>query len=297
MALFTTPLAPAAPQAPRPMTQPSSFTPAPQRSYQPPQYPGIPGFQPAQTPALGSFGPSAPRFSKLGSEFPGIRNLRAPFVASKQQQLLGPLGQLLGISSDRPLRRKDIPLLQANLAYQNRQQSEQDRLQGYNQLLRARNAIGQEGGSPLALRLAMEQALNPGFGQDFVEQQTGALRNQAGLAAQDQRQRLAEDLARRGVAGGGIGGRLQAELEQSQAGDLQRQLSDFSLFTEQARGQASQQALQNLTALTQEQEGRRAALDQALGNVFLETERQPIDLSDLLVRLRKGGGFVQGGRT
>jgi hypothetical protein len=69
--------------------------------------------------------------------------------------------------------------------------------------------------------------------------------------------------------------------------------ASFEMESALAVEEAQRQAYQDLMQLAMQQEAERMAIDQAIANVFLETERQPVDLSALLQPV-PGGGMLAG---
>jgi len=236
-----------------------------------------------------------------------------------QAALLGPLAGVFGIDqpgrNDFTLTRGDVPLLEAGLNFENVLLAERDRELGYNELARGANAVGQDpqtqrlrqllgyqsegNASPelaQAIQLAQSRATR---GPESNDRQETVLKDQFNRDTEGAFRDLREDYARRGISGneialdearirqeGGSGlNRALAELE-GRRDDAQRldiaQLGDLS----GQKDSFQRQSLDQLTELIARQEGQRDAYSQALANVFLETEREPFDLSGLTTPLK-----------
>ncbi len=233
-----------------------------------------------------------------------------------QQALLGPLGKVFGLgdNSDFTLTRGDVPLLEAGLNFENVLLAERDRQLGYNELARTQAGVGAD---PQSQRLRqilgsqaegnaspeMEQALalasqRAGRQGQFAREAT-ATRDTYGRDTENALRDLRADYARRGVqgnesmldeallrqSGSTALNRALADLEgrqdESQRQDI-TQLSDLA-----GRNQGFQQAsIEQLLGQIGGDDQTRAALGQALANVFLETERGDFDLSGLTTPLK-----------
>jgi hypothetical protein len=147
----------------------------------------------------------------------------------------------------------------------------------------------------LAQQLAMDRSQSGGpFTQQLMEEQQGNIRNQGAMANQDALQSMAEDAARRGM-GGGASSYEKALLEQSNASGIQDRLTGFRSQAAQANEAAQQNYLAQLSDIAGRQGGQRAAFDQALANVYLNTERTPQDLSPLMAQVKNANKAVGGG--
>jgi hypothetical protein len=217
-------------------------------------------------------------------------------IAARQQDLLGVLGGLLPISPQRPLQRGDVPLVQAGLNYENRLLAELDRARGLEELRGSLGGLGGSLESQESRRLALERALAGGLQtEDFpLERLRAAAEGQAGLQFQRGQQDIAAAMAGRGI--GGVPVAIQQALLRQEAGaGLQQTLGGieeagarFGLEQAALQDAISRGALEDLTRVADVDEQRRLDLERALADVFLETQREPLDLSDLLVRVRGG---------
>lgn len=291
-----------APTGPSPVPVPTGVRPA--------TYPsGIPSvFQPRNTSGIPD------RAAAYGQSPGALQNVSN--IQSAQQALLGPLGKVFGLGggSDLTLARGDIPLLEAGLNFENVLLAERDRQLGYNELARAQAGVGsdpqlaglrqilgmQSAGqsSPemeQALALASQRAGREG---QFAREATATRDAYTGNTDQSLRA-LREDYARRGVQGnesmldeamlrqsGGIAlNRALADLEARQDEAQRQDISQLGDLAGQERG-FQQASIEQLLGQIGQEEGTRTALGQALANVFLETEREPFDLSGLTTPLK-----------
>lgn len=211
-------------------------------------------------------------------------------AAANQQRLLGQeTAGRLGIDpfGGRPITRGELGMAQVGEYARQEGLAEQDLSRGVDYLTQGRGAIGSDPGSILALEIAMRRAREGGqFGDQYLDQQRGLIRNRGAIAAQSGERRLAEDLARRGLAGP-LAGLQQAELAQQNALGVQGQLAEFEQQAAAAREEAERAALGQLNDISYQQQQSRAAFDQALANAYLQNERAPIDYSPMLMNIKK----------
>jgi hypothetical protein len=192
------------------------------------------------------------------------------------------------------MQRRDLPFAAWELNEDQRMQAELDRIRGYEELARARNAIGTDPAAEAARNMALDRALNGGlFDDPYLDQQRGLIRNRGSVGLEAARRNMQEDLARRGL-NGGVSAYELAQLDQSGALGIQGQLADFEQQAQAAQAQEMAQNLDRLIGITGREEAARSALDQELANVFLETERAPFDVSELMQPVRKGKKPVGG---
>ena len=192
------------------------------------------------------------------------------------------------------MQRRDLPFAAWELNEDQRMQAELDRIRGYEELARARNAIGTDPAAQQARELALERAMNGGlFDDPYLDQQRGLIRNRGSIGMEAARRNLQDSLAQRGIEGG-LSAYEMAQLDQSGALGIQEQLGGFEQEARAAQAQERAQGLEQLLGLTGREEASRSALDQAIANVFLETERAPFDVSELMQPVRKGKKTVGG---
>jgi hypothetical protein len=192
------------------------------------------------------------------------------------------------------MQRRDLPIAAWELNEDQRMQAEMDRIRGYEELARARNAIGQDPYAQQAYALALDRANNGGlFDDEYMDQQRGLIRNRGSLSMEAARRNLNDTLAQRGVEGG-LSAYEMAQLDQSGAMGVQEQLGGFEQEARGAQAQERAQGLEQLMGLTGRDQAARSSMDQLLANVFLETERSPYDVSELLQPVRKGKNPVGG---
>lgn len=216
-----------------------------------------------------------------------------PQQAEHQRWALGPLANVLMGDTENPLRQADIPLLEARLNFENLLLAEQDRERAYNELVRARGAVGT---SPemQAVKAYLQQNMADGpFGEPFLSGQRSAL--QAGASA-DYDRAIAEaqqSAAQRGM-GGGMTPYEAAMLKQASARGLAGQMGEMERTYGVANQQAQQQAGLAFQQQAQLEAEQRAALDELISKLFSETERGAIDLSGLLNRPATPDYYVGG---
>ena len=255
-----------------------------------------------------SFDPTAPFIGADGQNVGGFTGLAAMFqpefrqragegnrfnTLDRQRSLLGQFGSLL--PENMILRQSDVPLLEANLNFQQRLMAMQDRDTGIGRLEDARSSVGISPESTLARELAVRNASGGGsLGADAVANQRAALRAQNALSAQAAERALSTQLASRGV-GGGLGAMQHAQLAQNNAVNTATALADFDLQSAALLQQAEREALADLQAIASEEQSLRLALDQLIADQYLNTEYGAVDLSGLLATVPRGGRPVGGG--
>jgi hypothetical protein len=199
---------------------------------------------------------------------------------TRQASLLGPFASVL--QGGDLLRRGDIPALETNLNFQQMLLAEQDRQRAFEEMARARGAIGADPSSQYVRNQLMGQIDAGGPFDDMLRQQIeGALRNQSALALQGADRRMSEDFARRGL-GGSATEYQQAALQQQAGADLSSQIADFREQAALANQQATSQFTQMLQQQAMQEEAQRAMFDDMIARLFSETERAPVDLSALV---------------
>jgi len=232
-----------------------------------------------------------------------------------QQALLGPLAGVFGLEngSNFTLTRGDVPLLEAGLNFENVIKAEQDRGLGYGELARGRNSVGSSPYSNMIREVLaqrgvqgsgeLEQALQAAVGRLTDTGRSGreatSIRDSYTRDADSAIRSLREDYARRGVAGNepafdeqrlrmeaGSGmNRALSELESRQDQAMRdniSQVADLALSGEGIRSSSIQQLQEQLAR----EEQLQASFDQALGDVYLGTEREPFDFSGLTTPLK-----------
>jgi hypothetical protein len=278
----------------RPMAQPQA--PQPQQPvlnrqssgyYNPPPPPGYQTYAPPPTPPPGGFPRATPPAQPTYQSAPAGQQYAptAPPAAykSRSDELIYP-----------GMQRRDLPIAAWELNEDQRMQAEMDRIRGYEELARARNAIGQDPYAQQAYALALDRANNGGlFDDEYMDQQRGLIRNRGSLSMEAARRNLNDTLAQRGVEGG-LSAYEMAQLDQSGAMGVQEQLGGFEQEARGAQAQERAQGLEQLMGLTGRDQAARSSMDQLLANVFLETERSPYDVSELLQPVRKGKNPVGG---
>lgn len=204
------------------------------------------------------------------------------YIIDRLRQVSGPFADIIAPEGGQPILRKDIPLLEAGLNYENLLKAERDRQFGYEQLTRGREAIGSSPGEMLAMEIAMQRAQGgTPWNDQFIQGQVGALKDRSAIARRNAMEGMEQSFAARGISG--VDPALaQANLEQDLLGQLSGQIGDIYSTAATQRDQAERAALEQLTGITQEQGQRRTTIDQALADLFLNTERAPIDLSGLI---------------
>lgn len=198
----------------------------------------------------------------------------------EQLQLLGPLAEIL-MSPGQVLRRGDIPMLEAGLNYQQLLKAEEDRQRGYEELARAWGSVGQDPTS-MAYKEMVRRMMGQGgpYSPDVLAQLEGKLTGESALSQEAMSRQMAEEYARRGLGGGAMPYEM-ASLQQTGARDLGSQLADLRNQAVLANEAAQQQWTQMFGAQAAQEEQYRQALNELLANVFLQTERAPIDLGSL----------------
>lgn len=210
----------------------------------------------------------------------GFKGQAAPTIAdisAHLRNLMGPLGQAFPTAG---FKTADVPWIEAGLNFQIAQQAEADRQRGYEELTRGRAAIGTSPESELAREIAKNRATENRFSKE-IDQMRQAMLGSGAQAAQQGREAMMADLARRGI-GGGTAATQMAQLEQDALINALAKQATFELQAAQMQEEADRQAYQDLAALATQQEAERMAFDEALAKVFLETERAPVDLSGLI---------------
>jgi hypothetical protein len=233
---------------------------APGGNYAPQPYSRQPVFQPRPSIPQG-----APNWKKANQQA----------QLDRQRALLGSAADILAPAGGQPLRRQDIPLLEAGLNFENLQRAEEDRARGFEELARGRGAVGMDPSSQLAREVAMRRVSQ---GNDLKTQRASALKDRTAVATQDALRQLQQEQAQGGVYSSSGGFLNRAMLPQRAAIELSGQLSDLDFQQEEA----DRAALGDLTGITSREDAMRAAFDEMLANLFLETERGPVDLSGLL---------------
>lgn len=213
-----------------------------------------------------------------------------------QRALLGSLGDLLPVGQ--PLTVGDVPLLEANLNYQQMEQALADRAAGIGRLRNAYSDIGTDPNSILARDLASQFAtgqLGP-YSDKEVAQREEAIKAKSRSATESAVQDMLSDFARRNIGGGTPAlelAKLALMGRQSMAG----QLGDFAEQVATQRLASQQAGLENLGQYAMYDETARTELLRAIADAYLETERGPIDLSGLLEIPSTRGRIVGTGGT
>jgi len=208
-----------------------------------------------------------------------------------QQSALGPTASQF-FAPQAPLKRRDIPLMEVGLNYEQLLMAERDRQRAYEELVRSREAIGS---SPAEQYLRQQLESQIGGGGPFTDplraQMEAGLRQQAALAWQAQQQSATADFARRGL-GGGFTPYQMAGMQQQSAADLASQITDFQTRAAIANEEALRQMMGQYAGQTEQESTRRAVIDSAIAELFGETQRAPIDLSALIARVQGGRGYL-----
>lgn len=250
--------------------------------------------QPATAPQQGQVGlgypQNPPTFFQPRQPLEGPARVRPPVTqrAEEQRRLLGPAAQLFPIASNRPLTRGDIPLLELGFNYEQLLQAERDRERGYNELTASRQSVGTDPALMRARELMGGFAEQGPFSEDIINQNVAAIRSAGGLDIQRSRQRAAEDLARRGLVGGGVPEVAFQDIELQRGAQTQQQLTDFLREAALTNREAQLLATQQLGGIGQQQELQRQAIDRLIADLFTETERAPISLAGLIPQTTKG---------
>ena len=251
--------------------------------------PYVPGIDPTQSEG------SRPVAARRGQDVGGYRGLEAPQipqgrgrrpntnpwdVARNQRSWLGPLGELF--PENAVLDQGGVGMLEAGLNFQERLASAQDRESGIGQLQSSLAGLGVDPESTLAREMAVRRAQGDRpFGADQIAAGRSALQDRGAMAAQDASRTLSEQIAMRGI-GGGIPAMQQARLAQQQALGLSGQLADYDVRSGQIAEELERQSFQDLAALANQQQMQRLGIEEAIANAYLNTQRQPFDLSGLL---------------
>jgi len=248
-----------------------------------PQANYVNSYGPTQQPAQYPYNQQLFQPVNSGAGLPaGYESEAARDAADLQRRLLGPLADILypDPNSD-VLRYNYMPAIEAGLNYQNMLLSEQDRAQGYNELARAWASVGQSPES-LYLKEQLGNQIEKGgpYTDQVLQQIQGGMKDQAAVALQDLQRQMAQSQAQRGL-GGSMSDYQQAALQQQSAADLSGRFSDLRERAVGLNDTAKAQWLQQFAQQSAQEDIRRAALDELLANVFLNTERAPIDLGAL----------------
>jgi hypothetical protein len=205
-------------------------------------------------------------------------------AGANQEQMLGSeLFKLIG--GGQPILQGDVPMLELQMGQQNQMMAEADRQAGYEQLARSYGNIGQAPGEQLAMRSAMGLVNSGGpYNAQYMDQQRGNMRDQSALALQQAQQAMSGDFARRGL-GGSLLPFQQAQLNQQSSSALQNNLAGLESQTALANQQAQLAATGQLSEMSYREQAQRQALDQAMANIFLNTERTAPDLSNLVAEM------------
>lgn len=212
------------------------------------------------------------------------------YAAYRQQQLFGSMAPYMPISSDRPMNAADVAAWEMNMNWQQQMMAEADRQRGYGELVRGREAIGNDPYSRYVQDSLRGQYESGGpFTQDLMGQLEGGARGESMRGLQAAMEAARSGFARRGLAGG-LSDYQQANMQSQAAGPLAQQIAQMRMQGTMANQAALEQAMQQMQQQAQQQEAMRYASDQALANVFLDTERAPIDASSLINQLGKKQG-------
>jgi hypothetical protein len=182
-------------------------------------------------------------------------------LAQSQAAALGPVAaQFPQLAQGVPLTRGDLAKLEFGFNFEQRQ----------NQLARNEAAIRE-----LSLQRGEINTTGP-FDDALREQIMGAIRNQSAMGTEDARRQAAQQLAASGFAGGSLGARQLAEIQQRGALGAQGQITDFSQAAAQANEQSRRQA-----------ETLRADLSRQISEL-MSAQFEPFDFSALGVPVRGG---------
>lgn len=208
-------------------------------------------------------------------------------AAALQEQMLG--SEFFNyLNGGEPIYQGQVPLIEARLGYENQQLAERDRQLGYEELARSYGNIGKSTGEQAAMQAALQLVQSGGpYNAGYMDQQRGNLRDQSAMALEQARMAMAGDFARRGL-GGSMLPQQQAQLAQQSSTALQGNLANLESSTALANQQAQLAATGQLSEMAYRESAQRQAIDQLLANIFLNTERQAPDLSNLLVDQSSG---------
>jgi len=210
------------------------------------------------------------QYTPMGAVTPSSSQLQQAW--NSQRALLGPAAPFM-IPTNEPLTVEDVPLLGMNLWWQTQQMSEMDRARAYQELANATNSIGQSPESALARQYAAQMLQSGGpYNQQYIEQQSAAIRDQQARAYQRATEQMQQQIAQRGVEGS-ASDRDLALLQQEAALRAQGLLTDLSRETTGKNWEAQQMALQQLEGIAGREEQSRLAMADVIGRLFSETER------------------------
>ena len=223
----------------------------------------------------------------------GGRGSRDPWdVLSRQRSLLGGLGDLL--PENFVLDQGGVGMLQAGLNFDQYLASERDREAGIGQYQSSLAGLGLDPESTLAREMAVRRAQGDRpFGAEQVAAGRSALKDRGAMAAQDASRQLSEQIAARGL-GGGLPAMQQAQLQQQQSLGLSGQLADYDVRAGMLAEELERQSFQDLSGLADRRRTERLGLEDRIARAYLDTQRQPLDFSNLLgtpphARLPVGG--------
>lgn len=205
------------------------------------------------------------------------------FGAFNKRNLLGDFGFIADPTS---FSRGQIPLIEANLNFQNLLQAQRDRQQAVDLLGNQRNVIGQSAEQLQALAVARRRLEQPEpFTPQEVSQQQSAIRQRGAQGIEAAQRQQQESLARQGVAGG-VTAFQEAGQRQQGARQVSDELQRLAIQNALQRDVNEGQAVDRLQGITGQNELRQIALNQALSELFT-AQRGEFDLSGLAAKERK----------
>lgn len=213
----------------------------------------------------------------------GVDRLGGPQLRTRQQ--LGPFGFIADPSASFNLRR-EAPLIETRLNFENLLQAQQDRESALQLLQGQRDVIGQGADQQLALDVARRRLESPEpFSPEEVALQTGQIRSRAARGLEAGQRQFEESFAAQGLAGSGTSFQ-GAQLQQAADRQASDELSRLAIENALGRDVNEAQALDRLRGITGEDELRQIALNQAISEL-LTASRGQFDLSALAGGVRK----------
>jgi hypothetical protein len=215
--------------------------------------------------------------------------------AQDQANLLGPLGDVVGVGKRGPMSPQDWAMAQNNLNYQNTLKAEADRQAGLDELARGYGNVGLSPEQQAVKEMLLGRSQEGPFDAAYMEQQRGAMGDRAALDLQNQQESAGAEFARRGL-GGGLSEYQKAMLQQQASTGLQGQFAGMETTARTANEEATRAALGMYQQQASEEAQQRAAYDELAANAYFNTERGPVDFSSMMTKASKKSLGGQAGR-
>lgn len=206
--------------------------------------------------------------------------------AQDQANLLGPLGDVVGVGKRGPMSPQDWAMAQNNLNYQNTLKAEADRQAGLDELARGYGNVGLSPEQQAVKEMLLGRSQEGPFDAAYMEQQRGAMGDRAALDLQNQQESAGAEFARRGL-GGGLSEYQKAMLQQQASTGLQGQFAGMETTARTANEEATRAALGMYQQQASEEAQQRAAYDELAANAYFNTERGPVDFSSMMTKASK----------